>query len=106
MPDRDKALTIIEQIEREAEARGFEKGVQAGFERAMKIVDEAYFDLQDKLTDGYVGLDDTKPPPPELKGTLRQMARSRPQPKKPSGKATVLSLVQRNPGYGILKDEH
>lgn len=99
MPDRSKAANMIAQIEREAEIRGFQKGVKAGFDKLKAAIDELLEEFMFKMIDIEVDLDDIPPPKPEFRATLRQMAADKAaSQKRPSGKARVLNLVQRSPG--------
>jgi hypothetical protein len=99
MPDRSKAADMIAQIEREAEARGFQKGVKVGFDRLKAAIDELLEEFMFKMIDVEVDLDDIPPPKPEFKATLRQMAaRKAASQKRPTSKSTVLEIVRRNPG--------
>lgn len=100
MPNRDKALNVLAQLEQEAEARGFKagfekgytQGLQDGFLHAEKAATDA---LQETLMDAYVDLltMPTPTPPNSLPGP-KASARGLRQ----SGKAIVLGLIQRHPG--------
>jgi hypothetical protein len=99
MPNRDKALNILTQIESEAEARGelrgykkgvregFRMGAEAGFQHAEKAINEA-------LMDAYMAALDLEPPKTEELPAPKPPARSL----RKSGKAITLQLIEHFPG--------